>query len=126
MSKSENKKCPKCALTFCKRGKFINWSIILILLIQYPFKGSQRVHTINDHQSHLKLQNSVRPLLKSTMLIEIPKGPHVKKESLPYTVQQKYEKLSIHMSYGNYCLECDEEIANSSHFMYVVDIRYIY
>lgn len=55
------------------------------------------------------------------MLIEIPKGAHGKKESLPYAVQQKYEKVTVHMNYGNYCLECDEEIANSGHFMYVIE-----
>lgn len=53
------------------------------------------------------------------MLIEIPKAPHGRKESLPYTLQQKYEKITVRMNYGNYCLECDEEIIKSDHFMYV-------
>lgn len=59
------------------------------------------------------------------MLIEIPKGNHGRKESLPYTVQQKYEKMIVHMNYGSYCLECDEEITNSDHFMYVVKFKII-
>lgn len=73
---------------------------------------------MNDHQTQKHWAASVRPLLKSTMLIEIPRAPYCKKEVLPYVLEQKYEKsFKIRMSYGNYCLECDEEITSSDHFM---------
>ena len=71
---------------------------------------------LTDHVTHTKSQQFIRPLLKNSMLIEIPKPIHNKKETLPYSVVEKFDKTKLHMEQGHFCLECESEIADSDHY----------